>query len=204
MYRLTFSKTGKMRFVGHLDSVEVFRRAVRRSGLPVKYSEGFNPHMELKVAFPLSLGMEGLHEYMDIVLIEERDENEITAVLNPCLPEGLKILKTEKLPAGTKSSAALLCRAEYTVTGITDDAEEKINNILNQNEIYITKKSKKGEKTIEIRRDIFELKLENGIISMTLSAGGERNLSPALVMETITKDPGNIVRKKLILITELN
>ena len=67
-YRVKFSKNGPVRFVGHLDMMRYFQKAIRRAGLPIKYSEGFNPHQIMSFAAPLGVGVTSDGEYMDIEL----------------------------------------------------------------------------------------------------------------------------------------
>jgi len=210
--RLTFSKTGRLRFVGHLDTTEALRRAVRRAGLPVKYSGGFNPHMEVKLAAPLPLGMEGLGEYADIALTWDLDESEICERLNSNLPGGLVIRQVSARPDGEKSTAALLRRAEYKVQIKLNDLNEIQKNFVRfiaMNELYIEKKTKAGVKNVNIRKDIFELALAENSVEMTLALGGEGSLSSETVTRLLLGGDYDMAeprytRTRLILTTDLN
>ena len=72
--RIKFSKTGNMKYVGHLDLMRFFQRAMRRADIPIRYSEGFSPHQIMSFAAPLGIGLESIGEYMDITLDDERQE----------------------------------------------------------------------------------------------------------------------------------
>ena len=74
-YRIKFTKVGKVRFVGHLDLLKLFQRAIKRAGIPVAYSNGFNPHQLIGFAIPLPLGMASVGEYVDVELKEEVSED---------------------------------------------------------------------------------------------------------------------------------
>ena len=95
--RVKFSKTGHMKFIGHLDLMRFFQKAIRRSKIDIKYSEGFSPHQIMSFAAPLGLGIESFGEYMDIELVsDEISDSELKNIensLNLCMCEGLRILK---------------------------------------------------------------------------------------------------------------
>ena len=84
-YRLKFSKNGKMIYIGHLDLLKFFIRLIKRTQLPIAYSNGFNPHQQLTFAIPLSLGMSSYGEYLDIQLTEPVACEEIKDVIKLCL-----------------------------------------------------------------------------------------------------------------------
>jgi len=193
-YRIVFSKSGRIRFVGHLDLAQAFRRALKRAKIPVKYSSGFNPHMEFSIAMPLSLGMEGFGELLDIVVNNESEQfnaDKLDTALKTTVPNGIEILDVFILPTGAKSAAADLNSAEFSVflQSFNDlsDINSKIEKTLTANEIIVTKKTKKAEALTDIRPDIFSLnahETDGGIIvEMVISAGSNRNLKPNLVME---------------------
>ena len=70
--RIKFSKEGPMKFVGHLDTMRYFQKAIRRAELPVAFSGGYSPHMIMSFAVPLGVGMESLGDYFDLEMAEER------------------------------------------------------------------------------------------------------------------------------------
>ena len=90
--RLWFKKEGLAKYISHLDLVRCMARALKRSGLPVWYTQGFNPHIYLTFAQPLSLGQESECEIMQFRLVEELPLNEVKDRLNAALPAGLQVL----------------------------------------------------------------------------------------------------------------
>jgi radical SAM-linked protein len=99
MYRLAFTKTGRARFLSHLDLSTTLLRALARARLPILFSEGFHPHPKISFAFATPVGMESLEEYADIqseVLPENTDE--LLGRINACLPDGVKIILLRALP----------------------------------------------------------------------------------------------------------
>ncbi len=215
-YRLTFTKMGAVRFLGHLDLLNMFQRSIKRAGLPISYSNGFNPHQQMSFALPLPLGVEGLNEYIDIELDEKLETQTIINKLNEKLPDGIQITSTVLLFENEKSGAALVNKAIYLATlpindTIKNSLDEIIAKILEADEITVTKKTKSGLSEVDIRQDIFDVKNksddENITIEMTLSAGSMKNLKADVVIEYIYKtlcieyEPAAIkyVREKLIL-----
>lgn len=88
--RIKFAKTGVMKFVGHLDVMRYFQKAIRRAELPIAYSEGFSPHMLLSFASPLGVGISSTGEYFDMVLAEDMKTDEIVKRLNATMVEEWK------------------------------------------------------------------------------------------------------------------
>ena len=90
--RLRFAKTGRLKYISHLDINRAMSRAFKRAGIPLWYTEGFNPHPYMNFSLPLSLGVESLCESVDIRLVDEISNNEIKAKMNEVLPADLKII----------------------------------------------------------------------------------------------------------------
>ncbi len=90
-YILTFSKTGNICYISHLDLMRLFYRAIKRSGIKLGYSKGFNPHPKMSFAQPLSLGYTGLNELMEMETEEEYEPDIIRQRLAELMPEGLEI-----------------------------------------------------------------------------------------------------------------
>ena len=99
MYRMnfTFTKKGVMRFISHLDLMRLFMRALRRAGLPIKMTEGFNPHPKLSIKRALKLGVESDNEEAVIVLKELISSEEFKERLQKQLPQGIQIKSAGQL-----------------------------------------------------------------------------------------------------------
>lgn len=91
--RLRFSKTGRAVYISHLDLMRTMQRAFQRAEIGLKYSEGFNPHAQMSIALPLSVGAGSLCEVMDFRLREYISPSEMVFRLNRSLPEGIKALE---------------------------------------------------------------------------------------------------------------
>jgi radical SAM-linked protein len=91
-----FSKTGRMKFISHLDLMRLFTRAMRRARIPVKVSEGFNPHPKLSIARAIKLGVESGNEAATVVLREPLNAREFIEKLNGQLPEGIRVVEASQ------------------------------------------------------------------------------------------------------------
>ena len=180
--RLRFSKTDRLRFIGHLDFLRIFQQMVRRSGLPVAYSQGFNPHQILSFALPLPLGMASINDYADISFVEEVAAEEIVSRLNHGAPQGLTVSAAYQ-PEGAAAAAAVIV-ADYSLATATP-VEDAINQVLASTEIVIPKKTKSGIKDTDIRPDVLALQQCDGYVKMQLSAGSSKFINPLLVAQQI-------------------
>jgi len=192
--RLCFSKSGQLRFVGHLDFLKVFQKTIRRAKLPMAYSQGFNPHMQLSFALPLPLGMISFHDYADIALESEMPCDEIIARINSHAPQGLVIKKACEFTGS--GAAALVTVADYYFVEAKPKQTETIKSLLSQEKIIVPKKIKSGIKDTDIRPDIIDLT----DTMLRLSAGSGRFLNPLIVAKLLIEqdvDASALVRHEL-------
>ncbi len=185
-YRIAFEKTGLMRYISHLDLNRCMIRAIRRSGLPAWYTEGFHPHMYLMFPLALSLGAESVCEAMDIRLTEEVPEEEILSRLNAALPEGLHATGVRE----PKHATIDIGSAAYTVTLAGEDLKALWEAFLAQPEIPVEKKTKKGIKTVDIKPqitcDAAEETADGLRLTLRLPAGNDGSLNVSVVTDALT------------------
>lgn len=188
--RVKFSKHGAMKFIGHLDIMRYFQKAIRRAEIPIRFTEGFSPHMVMSFASPLGVGLTSDGEYMDIEVNASIPSKEAVERLNRVMVEGMKVLSYRQIPEGKASNAmSLVACADYTVTfregkEPAPDWEEKLVEFAALPSVIVMKKTKKSEKEVDIKPMIHELRLlEHGEIFMRLSSGSASNLKPELVMD---------------------
>jgi len=114
--RITFAKTSAMRYTGHLDLHRAWERTFRRAGLPLAYSEGFNPHPRLNLASALPLGFTGAGEVIDAWLEQDLPLSEIQAALQRALPPGLQVTQIETVDLRLPALQTELEASEYNLT----------------------------------------------------------------------------------------
>ena len=124
--RIKFSKTGNLKFIGHLDVMRYFQKLIRRAKLDVTYSQGFHPHQIMSFTSPLSVGVESVGEYFDLETNSHIDPEFAVKVMNENTVEGIEVLNYIELPDDAKKSMALLAGADYLVD--IDFNEDIIND----------------------------------------------------------------------------
>jgi len=114
--RITFSKTGALRYIGHLDLNTIWERGTRRAGLPLAYSQGFHPQPKIYFASALPLGFASRCEVLDMRLNEEMDLAELPARLQAAMPSGIGIIKVESVDERAPALQTQVLSAEYEIT----------------------------------------------------------------------------------------
>lgn len=114
--RITFAKQEAMRFTGNLDLQRAWERAMRRAGLPLAYSQGFNPHPRLQLAIPLPLGFTSECEITDAWFESDLDPGQALAALQRCVPPGIRVLSIDAVDPGAPATATRTQAVEYTIT----------------------------------------------------------------------------------------
>ncbi len=180
--RLFYTKKGRMKFLSQLDINRLMTRVIRRSGLPVWYTEGFNRHIYINYAVPLSLGFEGEYEIMDIRLTDDAFEyEEALSRLNSAAPEGIRFLRAADPVLPTKDIAF----AEYEIAFESGNVflYPALEKFLSSDSVICIKKDKKGRlKEFDIIPKIKSTDFSGDKPRLILSAGNEGNLNPAMVL----------------------
>ena len=182
--RLFFTKLDRAKYISHLDMNRCMSRAMRRADLPVWYTGGFNPHMSLTFPLPLSLGCESSYECVDLKMVQAVDPQEVVDRLNPCLPPDIQVFRA----AAPQMDQKEIAWADYEMQlAGGEDFAEKLEEYLNQPAIMVVKKTKKGEKEIDIRPHFSVQKLEvrdSGVYAtMRFATGIELNINPTLLLD---------------------
>ncbi|MCR4704890.1 MAG: TIGR03936 family radical SAM-associated protein [Lachnospiraceae bacterium] len=194
--RIQFSKHGNIRFIGHLDVMRYFQKAVRRAGIDIAYSEGFSPHQIMSFASPLGVGLESDAEYMDIVVNSiAGGEKGMVDALNSVMAEGIRVINARLLPDNAKNAMASIAAAAYFVRfreGFEPDFPyaEKLKEFYALPSIMITKKTKKNEIELDLKPSIYQLYEVDGGIYMLVNASSAGNIKPGTVMEAFYRMNG--------------
>lgn len=200
-YVAKFTKGKGVKFISHLDLMHSIERAIRRSGIPVSYSKGFNPHTELSFATPLSVGVWSTGEYMDFKLTEEMDTNIIIDKMNSSLPPDIRILSVKKVEEQFPSLMSIVDASSFKIILVHIPegrlTEETIKEFMDRKTMEILKVGKSGTRLVDIRPIIYSMKLdsvssEELVISTVVASGSKSNLNPELLTEALKKYMGCI------------
>lgn len=191
-YVIKYAKDEQVRYISHLDFVRTFHRTVRRSGLEMAYTSGFNPHPIMTVAMPLSVGVTSQTEYMKIGFLGDYEEDEIKTKLNLAFPDGFSVITVKKLD-GKETEFAKINKVIYE-TEIECNNSSLFDEIkfLDNKSLLVMKKTKSGEKEADIRPYIYEFSAKTVdknrmILNMCIAAGNDCNLKVETVFLAMEK-----------------
>ncbi len=190
-----FTKLGYLKFISHLDLVDLFQRTLFQNKVDVKFSEGFNPHPRMSIAYPLPLGIESNSEYMEIYLNSRIDLKDFLIKMNERLPQGIKIVEAkydddESISNKVKSVvyAFKLLNTFYDKNKDIDLAKE-LNKINDMDIVEIERKRKKGKKRIFVKENakdyLNRLELKDDAIYAYIKMSEQGSLKPALVFDIL-------------------
>ncbi len=159
-YRITFAKTGALSFISHLDFNHSFIRILKRASLPLRYSEGFNPRPKIAFGLPLSVGMEGINELVDISLTEELSCEEVKARLCAAIPDDMEIKSVEIPERKLKYIEKAVYEVFFPEFTASEETVSKILDILKAPPC-VPKHTKSGEKLTDISAMIVGYEVKN-------------------------------------------
>lgn len=197
--RIQYRKNGMMKFLSHLDMVRLVERSLRRGNMPLKFSQGYNPHPKIAFAAPLSVGVTSDYELVDIELTEEVDLNTFKEMFPRIFPGGIQLVRCQYLES-SKSLMSMVSDCAYAVKVAGDEETlakfAKFSEcLMDQDELIVVKKSKekrKPDKEVNIRPlikefAVLDVNAEEVILRMKLASGSVGNLKPDTVVEQIAK-----------------
>jgi radical SAM-linked protein len=198
--RVEYAKLGRLRFIGHLDTTRLITRAVRMARLPVRYTQGCSPHLEVSFGPPLAVGCTGGSEFFDLKLSGSVDPDAARDALQAHVPDGIQVRSVQLTTGKTESLGASINRADYVVELPKDVAveTETIRRFLDEKEIIVTRHRDDRQKPVNVRRFVERLAIaerENGTrVEMTIIVTPEGSTNPAEVLEALGIDPNAATR----------
>lgn len=192
--RMRFAKEGRAKYISHLDLMHTMQRAMARCQMPLWFTEGFNQHAYVSVALPLSTGYSGEYEFLDFNLLSENVPINAVEALNAVFPEGLRAIEIYPLADGGMPLRDIAW-SKYRITwsfadGVPADFAENVNKLFAQSTVEIVKRSKRGEKTVNMRELMngFALTEQDGqVIAEVVTAAGNNNMSPEYLTRAIAQ-----------------
>lgn len=203
--RIKFSKNGAVKFIGHLDLMRYFQKAMRRAEIDIAYSEGYSPHQIMSFASPLGVGLTSDGEYLDIEVKTTAGSEESVKRLNSVMADGIAVLSYKKLPDEAKNAMSIVTAADYRISFCSggepfSDWPKRFLEFYAQDEIRITKKTKKSEQELDIKPFIYSISAEEYSVVLRLASGSVTNIKPELVFEAFAAYEGFLWNPLSILI----
>lgn len=191
--RAKFSRGETVKYISHLDTLRTFERTIRRAGIPIAHSQGFNPRPQMSFGLPLSVGVTSDSEFVDLEMDEKIRPQEFIDRMNNSMPEGFRIIEADYIDSkgslmSSISGASYKVWVEAEVEISKEELQKRIKAFLEKEFITVEKESKGHIKLVDIRPDIFAFEVvahnpNEVCFFMTLSAGSNSNLKPELVIK---------------------
>lgn len=187
---MQFCKTREGRFLSHLDLMHTWERVIRRSQLPLAYSQGFNPHPKINFASACAVGTTSDGEYMDMELTQELPVEQVEEMLQAVMPLAFRVSAMKVVSGKAPSLMSIIQRARYVLQlELVEEATQEqldaaLENFWQQEEIviYRYKKNSKDKKPVNIRPGVYELELtaegKNALLHIQVQSGNEGNIRP--------------------------
>ncbi len=172
--RFKYRRWGVMKYIGHLDMMRYFQKAMRRADIDICYSEGFSPHQIMSFATPIGVGMTSDGEYFDIQANSMQSSAETIAALNATMADGVEVTECVLLPDQAKNGMSLVAAADYRLSykeGYesplnVDEWRELIRREFTEaDEFIITKKTKKSERQLDLKPLVYQLEIREKLQS---------------------------------------
>ena len=208
--RIKFAKYGAMKFIGHLDMMRFFQKAIRRAGIDIRYSEGFSPHQIMSFAAPLGVGIESSGEYMDIEVLSMTSTEDMKEALNQVMVEGVEVLSVSVLPDNAKNAMASVAAASYRIKVKEEvfsfiDLYGQLRDFYGQERIPYTKETKKSVAELDLKQGIYEIEADaDGSIRMLVNASSSGNIKPTMVFEKFCEFVGVEILRSDYQVTRLD
>ena len=194
-YRVRFTKTGRMRFLSHHDLMRLFERALRRTGLPLRMTEGYNPHPVIAFPTALGLGIESMDEILEFELSSWTAPRQIEKLLGEQLPEGVGVASAEAFDRKQRSFVNFV-EYEASVPGQTDGLPGRIAAFLALKECPVERVSDKGSKTVEIRQYVMALEADGDRVYLRIRITDQGTAKPEEVLRSVGLRVDDAVRLK--------
>ena len=193
--RMKFSKNGPIKFIGHLDVMRYFQKAIRRAEIDIAYSQGFSPHQIMSFAQPLGVGVESNGEYVDVELNTAVSSKDVMDRLNAVMNEGIKIESVKRLPEGAMNAMASVAASKYVISlkegyDLGVDFIGQCEKLYQKEHIFIVKKTKKSEIEMDLKPAIYEMNVTEGGLMLFVDSSSSGNIKPSLFLEEVCRENG--------------
>ena len=206
-YLMGFYKKGNMRFISHLDLQRLFKRCIKRAGIAVAYSNGFNPHEKINIVHPLPLGFETDCDYFEIDTQTAYPVQHLVDSMNLALPEGIRFTFCREIPYSSRNSSSVTESSLYEAF-VPSSQNLNIDGFIIQDRVVILKKDKKTKKLVEkdVKEWIGSIVLleeteEGSRLSLVLRSAPNETLNPVNLLESLCAFSGSVFDRESVRVT---
>ena len=206
-YLFGFYKKGNMRFISHLDLQRLFKRCIKRAGIAVAYSNGFNPHEKINIVHPLPLGFETDCDYFELDTEQPYPEQQLVESMNLALPEGIRFTFCREIPYSSRNSSSVTESSLYEAF-LPSSQNLNIDGFIIQDRVVILKKDKKTKKPVEkdVKGWIVSIELldeteEGSRLSLLLRSAPNETLNPVNLLESLCAFSGSAFDRESVRVT---
>ena len=193
-WMLVFALRGDLRFISHHDTLRLFRRALARADIPVRYSEGFNPHPKVMIPLPRPVGVASRDEALVLETHRIIDPDQALQRLQEQTPNDIEVISLRRMERGEQMEPERVCyRLDLSDMNI-DDLEARVEKMLTAETIPIERKSPKSKvaRQVDIRPYLVDLRAAGQMVEFTLMVTGNGTAKPAEIAGALGYDPGSI------------
>lgn len=211
--RIKFRKWGCMKFIGHLDMLRYFQKAMRRADVDIRYSEGFSPHQIMSFAAPLGVGITSDGEYFDIEVHSTKTSVEMLKDINAAMVDGVEVTGYVALLDDAKTAMSIVTAADYVLSykeGYEsplsyEEWSSKVDEFFtNAKEFTIIKKTKKSEREMDLKPLVYDFKVQEQdgipVFYIKVSTGSVDNIKPELLLASMYEKLGLEYKEEAIAI----
>ena len=190
--RMKFAKEGRAKYISHLDLMHTMQRSMARCQMPLWFTEGFNQHAYVSVALPLSTGYSGECEFLDFNITAPAVPENAVEALNDVFPEGLRAIEIYPLEDGGMK-VGTIAWSQYRITwgfegSVPAGFAREVEGLFRRPTVEIVKRSKRGEKTVNMKELMRDLDIKEGadeVTAVVTTAAGNDNMSPEYLTKAI-------------------
>jgi radical SAM-linked protein len=193
-YLVTFRKDGPARFLSHLDLQATLEYGMRRAGLPLELSEGFNPRARYSLVAALPLGYVGERELLELTLREDLKPEELSSRLQDALPGGIRIVQAERLASSGSPAAARLRSATYRIELAQDveGLEARVECLLSETELIVEDERNGRKRMQDVRPLILDLRASDShTLHLVTEVTGGGSVRPEEILRLLALDPAD-------------
>lgn len=190
---IRFGKQPRLRFISHLDLQRFFQRALNRTGLPVAYTQGFNPHAIMSFGSALALGWTSEYEILDVKLSVPMGRKRTEEAMRQALPEDLPVLEVRMVDDRHPAPMAMVRASDYEIALLGESAGavlDAVDAFLASEQVMAVRKTKSGEKEIDIRPLAISLERAGDVLLARLKLTETDTLKPDLLVNSLAKLAG--------------